>query len=122
MTEQELYNKLLKISDIGDFHLEFWGHSEDYWARYYVNKRLIVIYDRDENGDQYDESVLIREGLHELTHHIQHCYIPFWKRLAEDGKEHDSMFWELFRAMQRIAAENPSIKFTHDEICCAKEK
>lgn len=81
MNELKLYQKLVEISGVDDFILELkLVHSSTYWGRYFPDRRLIRLYVLDENGEPYPESVLLKEGLHELTHHIQYHHIPFWKR------------------------------------------
>jgi len=98
MDTENLYRKLVEISDVEDFVLELKPiHSSAYWGRYYPDRKLIRLYLLDENGEAYPESILLKEGLHELTHHIQYYHIPFWKRLK--GVMHDEMFWEIYRGM-----------------------
>lgn len=100
MTESELYSKLVSISEISDFHLELKQvHSKTYWGRYYPDRKLIRLYALDENGEQYSNEDLLREGLHELTHHIQYHHLPFWRR--EKGVMHDDGFWYIFKDMFR---------------------
>lgn len=98
MTERELYDKLVYISGVADFQLELVPiHSKCYWGRYYPNRKLIRLYEFDVNGQPYDAEVLIREGLHELSHHIQYYHLPFWER--KKGVMHDEEFWKLYRGM-----------------------
>lgn len=107
MNQEELYRKLVEISDVDDFVLELKPtHSKCYWGRYYPARKLIRLYALDENGEQYDESILIKEGLHELTHHIQYNHIPFWER--KRGVMHDSEFWEIFKGMLHKAFNEPT--------------
>lgn len=41
MTESELYNKLVTISEVSDFHLELKQvHSKSYWGRYFPDRKL----------------------------------------------------------------------------------
>lgn len=102
MTEESLYQKLVEISGVTDFHLELKpSYSKWYWGKYFTKRCVIRLYALDEYGNQYPDEDLIREGLHELTHHIQYHHIPFWKR--KKGVMHDAEFWELFRAMQEVA-------------------
>lgn len=102
MTENELYEKLVSIAEVSDFRLELKQvHSVSYWGRYFPDKKLIRLYALDEDGNQYPEDVLMREGLHELTHHIQYHHVPFWKR--EKGVMHDSAFHFIFGGMQKLA-------------------
>lgn len=98
MNQEELYRLLVEITDVEDFVLELkQSHSSTYWGRYFVDRKLIRLYALDENGEPYPDEILIREGLHEITHHIQHNHIPFWKR--KKGIMHDSMFWEIYHGM-----------------------
>lgn len=98
MDSIELYNKLVDISEVDDFIIELKPiHSSAYWGRYYSDRKLIRLYLLDENGNTYPEAVLLKEGLHELTHHIQYHHIPFWKRVK--GVMHDEMFWSIYRGM-----------------------
>ena len=107
MDELKLYQKLVEISGVDDFILELkFVHSSTYWGRYFPERRLIRLYVLDENGEPYSESVLLKEGLHELTHHIQYHHIPFWKR--QKGVMHDDMFWEIYRGMLAKAFNLPS--------------
>lgn len=100
MTETELYNKLVSISEVSDFHLELkQTYSVSYWGRYFPDRKLIRLYALDEEGKQYPDEVLIREGLHELTHHIQYHHVPFWKR--KHGIMHDDEFKYIFKEMFR---------------------
>ena len=102
MTEEELYIKLVNISEVSDFHLELKPiYSKSYWGRYFPDRKLIRLYALDENGEQYPDEDLIREGLHELTHHIQYHHVPFWRR--ERGVMHDNAFHYIFRGMQKVA-------------------
>lgn len=106
MNESELYQKLVEISGVDDFILELKPiHSSAYWGRYFPDRKLIRLYVLDENGEYYPESVLLKEGLHELTHHIQYHHIPFWKR--QKGVMHDDMFWEIYRGMLAKAFNLP---------------
>jgi hypothetical protein len=105
MNQVELYRKLVEISDVDDFVLELKPtHSSSYWGRYFPDRKLIRLYQLDEYDQPYPDSVLIKEGLHELTHHIQYVHIPFWKR--EKGVMHDSEFWEIFKGMLHKAFKN----------------
>jgi hypothetical protein len=98
MNQEQLYRKLVELSDVDDFILELKPtHSKSYWGRYFPARKLIRLYALDENGEQYDDLILLKEGLHELTHHIQYNHIPFWRRKA--GVMHDPMFWEIYRGM-----------------------
>ena len=98
MTEQELYDKLVEISGVSDFHLELkQTYSESYWGRYFPGRKLIRLYALQECGEQYPDDIIIREGLHELTHHIQYHHIPFWER--RKGVMHDEDFWNIFEGM-----------------------
>lgn len=96
--QEELYRKLADIADVEDFVLELKPvYSKSYWGRYFPERKLIRLYMLDENRVPYDEDILLKEGLHELTHHIQYNHIPFWERVA--GVMHDEMFWEIYRGM-----------------------
>lgn len=98
MSEERLYLTLIAISGVSDFELELKpSHSKRYWGRYYPNISLIRLYALDEVGNQLPDEDLIREGLHELTHHIQYHHIPFWER--KKGIMHDSDFWMMFKGM-----------------------
>lgn len=100
MSENELYRTIVEISGVEDFELELKNtYSKTYWGRYFPEKRLIRLYALDENGNQYDSDILIREGLHEVTHHIQYHHIPFWRRVH--GTMHDSSFYAIFNGMQK---------------------
>lgn len=102
MNQEELYRKLVEISDVDDFVLELKPiHSSSYWGRYFTERKLIRLYQLDENGVPYPDEVLIKEGLHELTHHIQYNHIPFWKR--KKGIMHDEMFWSIYKGMLKQA-------------------
>lgn len=96
MTEQELYSYLSKISGVDDFDVQFSGHSISFWGRYFIHRKLIRLYVLDENGKQYDDEILIREGLHELTHHIQYHHVPGWERVF--GVMHDDSFYTMFKS------------------------
>lgn len=98
LNQEELYRKLVEISDVEDFILELKPtYSKKYWGRYFPNRKLVRLYALDENGEQYPDEDLLREGLHEVTHHIQHHHIPYWTR--KFGVMHDEDFWEIFRGM-----------------------
>lgn len=98
MDSFDLYKKLVEISEVDDFVLELKSiHSSAYWGRYYPDRKLIRLYLLNEEGKPYPEAVLMKEGLHELTHHIQYHHIPFWKRIK--GIMHDDMFWSIYRGM-----------------------
>jgi hypothetical protein len=102
MDERELYHRLVSISDVDDFVLELKPcHSKSYWGRYFPDRKLIRLYALDEFGEQYDDAILLKEGLHELTHHIQYNHIPFWTRVH--GVMHDDEFWEIYRGMLQKA-------------------
>jgi hypothetical protein len=102
VNQEQLYHKLAEISDVDDFVLELKPiHSKAYWGRYFPARKLIRLYALDENGEQYDEAILLKEGLHELTHHIQYNHIPFWER--KHGVMHDEMFWEIYKGMMNKA-------------------
>ena len=102
MTKEELYRRLVDISDVDDFLLELKPtNSKCYWGRYFPSRKLIRLYALDEVGNMYPEEVLIREGLHELAHHIQHHHVPYWTRKA--GVMHDSEFILLYRNMLTLA-------------------
>jgi hypothetical protein len=104
MNENELYGFLCGISGISDFTLELKPiHSKMFWGRYNSASKIIRIYQLDENGNPYDDHILIRESLHELVHHIQHHHIYGWKR--ERGKMHDQQFWELYKSLLDKAFE-----------------
>jgi hypothetical protein len=114
MTQEELYRKLVDISDVDDFILELKPiHSKSYWGRYFPARKLIRLYALDEDGEQYDDSILIKEGLHELTHHIQYTHIPFWER--KYGTMHDEDFWEIFRGMLNKAFNKTLMEVVIDE-------
>lgn len=98
MNEQELYRKIAKISGVSDFHLELKPvYSKSYWGRYYPDRKLIRLYALEEDGTQIPDEILIREGLHEVTHHIQYHHVPFWER--KKGVMHDESFWKIFEEM-----------------------
>ena len=98
MTEEQLYSILVEISGVSDFHLELkQTYSKSYWGRYFPQRRLIRLYALQEDGNQYPREDLIREGLHELTHHIQYHHVPFWER--KKGVMHDEDFWIMFKGM-----------------------
>ena len=98
LTEEKLYNILVEVSGVSDFHLELKPvYSKTYWGRYFPKKSLIRLYALKECGEQYPDEDLIREGLHELTHHIQYHHVPFWTR--KKGVMHDYDFWELYNRM-----------------------
>lgn len=98
MNQEQLYRKLVELSDVEDFILELKPIcSKKYWGRYFPERKLIRLYALDEYGNQYPEEILIREGLHELTHHIQHHHIPYWTR--KFGVMHDEEFWIIFEGM-----------------------
>ena len=102
MKQNELYDRLVSISGVSDFHLDLrQSYSKSYWGRYYPDRKLIRLYALDEDGNVYPDEVLLREGLHELTHHIQYHHVPFWKR--ERGVMHDSSFYFIYRGMQKDA-------------------
>lgn len=100
MTEKRLYLTLIAISGVSDFELELKPtHSKKYWGRYFPQRRLIRLYALNEDGEQYSNEDLVREGLHELTHHIQYHHIPFWER--KRGIMHDSDFWMMYKSMYK---------------------
>ena len=98
MTQEELYRLLVELSDVEDFVLELKPlYSKSYWGRYFPERKLIRLYALDEDGNQFPDRILIREGLHELTHHIQYNHIPYWRR--KRGVMHDDEFWDIYRGM-----------------------
>ena len=102
MEQEELQEHLVAISGIDDFELDLKPkYSESYWGRYYPNRKRIVIYQLDEDGEEYDESTLLKESLHELTHHIQYNHVEGWER--KSGVMHDNQFYEIFKQLLDIA-------------------
>jgi hypothetical protein len=98
MDQESLYRKLVEISDVDDFVLELKPiYSVSYWGRYFPDRKLIRLYILDEDGEVFPDEILIKEGLHELTHHIQYNHIPFWKRVK--GVMHDEEFWNIYKGM-----------------------
>lgn len=98
MNQEELYRTLVELSDVEDFKLELKPtYSKCYWGRYFPQRKLIRLYALDETGERYPDEILIREGLHELTHHIQYNHVPYWQRIP--GVMHDAEFWKLYRGM-----------------------
>lgn len=108
MNEEQLYRTLVELSDVEDFKLELKpSHSANYWGMYFPARKLIRLYALDEYGNQYPDEILIKEGLHELTHHIQYNHIPFWTR--KRGVMHDEMFWDIYRGMMEKVCLVPTM-------------
>lgn len=100
MKQEELYRRMVEISDVEDFVLELLPtYSKSYYGRYFPNRKLIRIYALNTYGDFYSDEFLLETALHELSHHIQYYHIPFWKRKA--GVMHDDEFWNIFKGMMR---------------------
>ncbi len=89
---------LREISGLNDFFIELReSYSKSYWGRYYVAKKLIVVFTLDENGEYLPEKDIIRTVTHELTHHIQWHHTPGWER--RKGVMHDAGFKKLHKQL-----------------------
>jgi hypothetical protein len=96
MNEQELYTYLVEVTGISDFVLELKPiYSKAYWGRYFPARKLIRIYQLDEERNPLPDTILVKEALHELAHHVQYYHVPDWER--KPGIMHDSQFWEIYR-------------------------
>jgi hypothetical protein len=96
MDIQHSVEQILKqVSGLQDFEVEVKPtFSKRYWAKYYPLQSLVRIYGLNENGEYYPLNILIREGLHEVAHHIQWYHTPGWRRVK--GVVHDAVFKEVF--------------------------
>lgn len=114
MNQEQLYRKLVDISDVDDFVLELKPiYSSTYWGRYFPQRKLIRLYALDEYGRQFDDEILIREGIHELTHHIQHHHIPYWRRIK--GVMHDAEFFNIYNGMMSRATVSATTYYHQNE-------
>jgi hypothetical protein len=96
MNEEELYYYLVDITGISDFVLELKPvYSKSFWGRYFPARKLIRLYQLDEEGKALPDTILVKEALHEVAHHVQYYHVPGWTRKA--GIMHDSQFWEIYR-------------------------
>ena len=99
MNRDKLFQILVEVSGVDDFELDLTEtYSSSYWGRYFPKKSLVRLYGRNEDGSKVADDILIREGLHEVTHHIQYHHLPFWER--RKGVMHDSLFWYTFNKMK----------------------
>jgi hypothetical protein len=97
LTEQKLKALLVKLSGVSDFTLELLPKfSKSYWGRYFTVRKIIRLYGLDEDGNWYPDDDLIREGTHELAHHMQYHHIEGW--FPVKGIMHDPQFYELHKA------------------------
>lgn len=102
-------NLLLKdLSEVGlptDFKLELRGYSKCYNGYYDPNKKKVIIYAKEEQGDFREYHLLFLTMLHEATHHYQHNYQKGFKRVK--GIMHDTKFYSLLnRAKEKAVALN----------------
>lgn len=95
MNERDLMLELYSISGCSDALVIFKReHNPNKWGDYFIQNRVIVLYVLNERGEQYSDETLIREGIHELTHHILYHHTKDYA--PKDGDEHDIVFKEKF--------------------------
>lgn len=92
-----IYTRLIDdINTLGlpiDFLLTLKDFSKYYYARYVVESSNIILYTKDEEGNQLPYSELLTHVIHEAIHHYQWKHDPKFIRLK--GIMHNSKFWEL---------------------------
>lgn len=112
----KLTNLLLRdLKEVGlptDFKLELRGYSKNYNGTYDPNKKRIVLYAKEENGQFREYHLLFLTVLHETIHHYQHNYQEGFVRLK--GVMHDPKFHELFNVAKEKAV---SLKIIERKDC-----
>ena len=97
---------LRNLTGLMDFTVEFKEHySTRYWGFYLTRTKTIRLYILDEEGEYVDEEIILREALHELTHHIQWYHTPGWIR--KPGIAHDKEFKRIHAELQVLAKKGP---------------
>lgn len=94
MTAEALTKILKDVSGYSDFTVvlkkEF---NEKKWGAYFYIRSAIQLYVLDKKGKEYPDTIIILEGLHELTHHVLYNYL----KVSMDGNSaHDYNFKNLF--------------------------
>ena len=77
-----------------DFDLEFRGFSANYYGRYYIKDKKIVVYILDNNENQLPYHEILDTVLHEAIHHYQHHYEIGFIRMK--GVMHNLNFHKMY--------------------------
>lgn len=84
--------KLLNLPT--DFDIEFRGFSANYYGRYYIKDKKIVVYILDNNGERLPYHEILDTVLHEAIHHYQHHYEVGFIRMR--GVMHNLNFHKMY--------------------------
>ena len=84
-----------------DLMLELRPYSKSYFGRYYIERRLIVLYVyRDKEQEKpFDYIDLLSTAVHEACHHLQWTDPNF---LRKKNVMHDKEFWDLWNTYMSI--------------------
>jgi hypothetical protein len=96
MNSQFIKDELVKLTGVNDFEVELVPkYSKRYWARYFPWERKIRIFALDVNEKPLPENKIMREAIHEMTHHMQYYHTPGWFRMP--GIMHDFDFKRRYK-------------------------
>lgn len=97
---------LRDLEEVGmptDFLLELRGYSKKFNGTYDPNKKKVVLYAKEENGDFREYHLLFLTLLHEATHHFQYNYEKGFVRIK--GIMHNPNFHLKFNEAKERAVD-----------------
>lgn len=100
---ETLFNILQDLGLPTDFSIKFRKKSKSHYGRYYVNRKLVVLYYENGFGKRHSYSRIVKTAIHEALHHYQYHHQPGYIRMR--GIMHDKKFKEMENNMYKLVAE-----------------
>lgn len=124
MTLDELHYKVIEDLfilglPVDEVVIKLRPYSKTYYGRYFPDRQEIYLYPfLNKSGDFMSYDLIIKGGIHEMCHHIQHTN-PVYRR--NKGVMHDPQFWSLYnhyidRALKLGVLSKEEVSFRCQEV------
>lgn len=98
LLEKKLQKEFERITGLSDFKVTLVPqYSAEIYGKYYIDSKHIYLFTKTVSGGDYPEEVIVREGIHELAHHIQYNHLPKLHHFSEHGYCFKKVFANLIK-------------------------
>jgi hypothetical protein len=97
MREFHFFRKVNELFNYNDFKLELvYEYNKDAWGYYFPHNKRVQLYILDENNELLCDEILVRESLHEITHHIHRWHRPGkWNLICAHNGVFRKIYYDL---------------------------